>query len=175
MNTMKTYLSYCLLLGLVIAVPLQAQEAPLPPNPFEGLRGVMIHVEPPAEELEAVGITAFLISTAVEKHLKEAGVPVFPAGDPEMAPGFPAIYVQVIAVFDEFSKECRWAIRVELNQFVRLERNPDTLAVAASTWSVGGLGYQTKDWRQGLINDVLTYTDQFIEAFAAANPDGIEQ
>ncbi len=171
----KTYVAYYLLLALLFAAPLSAQEAPLPPDSFEGLPGVMIQVEPPTAGLEEAGITAFVISTAVERHLKDAGVAVFPVNALELAPGFPAIYVQVTAIVDEFSRECRWAIRVELNQFVRLERDPDTLSVAASTWSVGGIGFQTKDWRGALIDDVLIYTDRFIEAFAAANPVGIEE
>lgn len=172
---MKTLVAISIAAALLLGVPLSEQEdAPPFPSTFEGLRGVMIQVEPPDSSLENAGITAFVISTAVEKRLKESGVPVYPPGDPALAPGFPALYVQVSALYDEFSKQCTWSIRVELNQFVRMERDPDTIAIAASTWSVGGLGYQVKNWRQALIDDILVYVDQFVAEFAEANPEGIE-
>ena len=174
---MKAHVTIFIVLVILLAIPLHGQDEPPEapaPNTFEGLGGVMIDVEPPDSSMQDAGITAFVISAAVEKRLKESGVPVFPPGDPRLAPGFPALYVQISALYDDFSKQCTWAIRVELNQFVRMERNPDTIAVAASTWSVGGLGYQTKEWRQALLDDVLNYVDEFVAEFAAANPEGIE-
>lgn len=172
---MRAHVAISLTLALLLTVPLHGQdEPPRVPSTFEGLRGVMIDVEPPAPDLEEKGITAFVISTAVEKRLKESGVPVFPSDNPRLAPGFPALYVQVVTMYDEVSKQCTWSIRVELNQFVRMERDPETVAVAASTWGVGGIGSEAKNWRQALLDDVLNYVDQFVEAFAEANPEGIE-
>jgi hypothetical protein len=158
----------------LLLTPTHGQDAPSPPTTFEGLGGVTIMIEPPSEKLAEAGITETVLRAAVERRLKDAGVPVHPPGDPELAPGFPALYLQVITIFDDYSKQCTWSIRVELNQFVRMERNPDTVAVAASTWSVGGIGFQTRKWRDALLADVERYVDAFIETMAASNPEGLE-
>jgi hypothetical protein len=159
---------------LLMTAPTRGQDPQPTPTTFEDLRGVVVQVEPTPPALHEAGMTAAVFSAEVERRLKLAGVPVFQPDDHRLAPGFPALYLQVNAIFDDFSKQCTWSIRVELNQFVRMERDPNTNAVAASTWSVGGLGFQIKDWRQGLVDDVLSYVDQFIEAFAQSNPEGIE-
>ena len=58
---------------------------------------------------------------------------------------------------------------MELTQSVQLERTPDITVDGVPTWSTGGLGVCGKGWRQVLLDDVGSYVDQFVEAYAAAN------
>jgi len=139
-----------------------------------GLRGVIVQVERLAPEVEEKGITPFVLTTQIEGRLKESGIPVLDSGSAGIAPGYPTLYVEVNAMLDEYSDRCSWSVRVDFMQFVRMERDPDTNAIMASTWSVGGVGFVTKEWRKAIVDDVLYYTDQFVAAFGAANPDGIE-
>jgi len=36
------------------------------------------------------------------------------------------------------------------------------------------VGVYAKGWRQAMLDDVVTYTDEFIDAFLAANPSPVE-
>lgn len=170
---MRTHVILYILIVLLVNVPSHSQDSVDTRTTMTGMPGVMLDVVPMSPEMEERGITAFVVSAAVEQRLKEAGVPVLQPGTPETAPGLQTLVVEVIALVDPYSDRCTWAVRLDLSQAVRLERQPDATAVMASTWSIGGVGYQEKDWRKGLIDDVVAYTDRFIEAFAAANPDGV--
>jgi hypothetical protein len=171
---MKTRILVGLSLLVSLAAPSHGQNSAFTRSTMAGLRGVMIDVVHLAPEIEDKGMTPFVIAVEVERRLKESGVPVYTSGAPELAPGLPTLYVEVNAVLHEYSERCTWAVRVDLMQAARLERSMDSQAVMASTWSVGGVGYVTTDWRRAILDDVIVYTDRFVEAFAAANPDGIE-
>lgn len=134
----------------------------------------MVQVERLDPEVEDKGITPFVLTAQIESRLKDSGIPVLDSGSARAAPGYPTLYVAVNALVDEYSDRCTWSVRLDFMQFVRMERNPETNAIMASTWSVGGVGFVPKEWRKAIVDDVLYYTDQFVEAFAAANPDGIE-
>jgi hypothetical protein len=135
------------------------------------LPGVAIVVEPVAKDLEDAGMTGFVFSVEIERRLKEAGVRVLNPEYDDPVEGNPTLYLVVTAVVDEYVEYCAYSIRLELTQTVRLERNPDVTVVGAPTWSTGGVGVHGKGWRQVLHDDVGAYTDRFIGAFAAANPN----
>jgi hypothetical protein len=170
---MKTHAFVTFTFLLLLCVPSHGQNSADSRPSMTGLRGVLVQVERLAPEVEDKGITSFVLAAEIESRLKDSGIPVLRAGSAGVAPGFPTLYVEVNAMFDKYSDRCTWSVRVDFMQYVRMERNPDTRAVMASTWSVGGVGFVMEDWRKAIVDNVLYYTDQFVAAFAAANPDGI--
>lgn len=162
-----------LALLLLLTVPLHGQDTVETRNSLSGLTGVMLQVVPPVPALEDRGITAGVIEAEVVHHLKEADIPVLLPGDEATQPGLQTLYVEVMGIVDEYSDRCTWSVRLDLVQTVRMERVPDAPVVMASTWSVAGVAYQARGWREGVVADVGNYTERFVEAFAAANPGGI--
>lgn len=136
-----------------------------------GLDGVYIFVEPLAPEAEERGITDVVLGAEVELRLREAGIPVlYPTPDGRQALGTPTLYLQVTALVGEHIDECVYAIRLELTQDVRLAHAEDAPAFPAATWGIGGVGTAGREWRQALIDDVIGFTDQFVESYVAVNP-----
>ena len=133
------------------------------------LPGVAIFVEPVTKELEEKGMTTFVFSVEVERRLKQAGVRVLNIEFDKPVAGNPTLYLAVTAVIDEYVDHCAYSIRLELTQNVALERRPSTTVEAIATWSTGGVGVYAKGWRQAILDDVGDYTDQFIDAYLAAN------
>jgi len=171
---MRTHILTGLSVLLLLAAPSHGENSAPAPSTLAGLRGVRVEVVHLAPEVEDKGITPFVVAAEVESRLKDSGVPVFASGAPELAPGLQTLYVEVNVMLDAYSDSCTWAVRMDLMQAVRLERSMDSQAVMASTWSTGGVAFVTKEWRRAVLDDVVAYTDQFIAALAAANPDGIE-
>jgi hypothetical protein len=134
------------------------------------LPGVQIYVEPMSKDMEEKGMTDFVLSVEVERRLKEAGVAILRPEVDDPTPGSPMLYLTVTTVFDELVEQCAYAIRLELTQTVHLDRDPDSTLDNVATWSVGGVGVYSKGWHQAIIDDVLGYTDQFIEAYFTTNP-----
>jgi hypothetical protein len=166
----RAWTSAYLAILLLLTVPLHGQDTVESRDSLAGLPGIMLQIVPPAPEIAERGVPAEVIEAAVNLRLKEAGVPVLAADAPEVTPGLQTLYVEVMALLDEYTEQCTWAVRLDLVQAVRMERNPDTRALMASTWSVAGVSNPTKDWRKRMVDDVLYYTDRFIAAYAAANP-----
>lgn len=139
-------------------------------NTLVGLDGVYIYVEPLAPEVVEKGVTDVVLGAEVERCLRQAEIPVlYPTDDGQQTPGTPTLYLQVTALVGEHVDECVYAIRLELIQQVRLERDEDAPAFPIATWSVGGVGAGARKWRQAIIDDVLAFTDRFVESYVAAN------
>jgi hypothetical protein len=136
-----------------------------------GLGGVYVDVAPLAPEVEEKGITDLVLGAEVERRLHEAGILVLYAdAQNQPSPGTPTLFLQVTALVDEYIEECIYAIRIELIQMVRLERDEDFPTFPVATWSTGGVSIHAKGWRQALINDAVRFVDEFVESYLAANP-----
>ena len=108
----------------------------------------------------------------IERALKGAGITVLnPGGETEPLPGSPMLYVDVTALVDDRADVWTFSTRLELVQLVRLERFPDLDEVTATTWSIGGLSIYGKKWRESIVAEVVTYVEEFTEAYVAANPN----
>lgn len=148
-----------------------AENAPGAVPRLAGLEGVYVYVEPLGSEVEEKGITQSVLSAQVELRLREAGIPVFYSdADSLVVWPTPMLYLQVTALPGHFVDECVYAIRLELTQAVRLDRDGDVPAFPAATWADGGVGIGGRGWRQTLIDDVVGFTDHFIASYVAANP-----
>jgi hypothetical protein len=157
---------------VVSAGPARGQNSPETRATLGGLRGVAVYVDSLSPDMPQKGITRGMIMTKVETRLREARILVLRTASEEVSPGDPLLYVGVTSIFDGMGGGggCVCAIRMELTQTVRLFRNPGYVVFHVPTWGVGGVGVYSKRWREELIEDVLAYTDEFIDAFYRANP-----
>jgi hypothetical protein len=115
-------------------------------------------------------MTEDVFRVEVERCLKENGVKVLNPAVDDIEQGNPILYLDITTVFEEGIERCQYGIRLELTQTVRLERNPGHAVFHVPTWSVGGIGIYQVGWREALIDDVVGFTEQFVEAFYQANP-----
>jgi len=154
----------------IVTGPSRGQPAPEAAATLAGIRSVYIYVEPLSPEVESRGITSDVLAAHVERRLREAGIDISSFELPDSVPGSPTLYLQVNALVDEYIEQCTYAIRLELTQAVRLERIPDATPFFAPTWGTGGITIHLMGWRQAIIDDVIRYVDQFIDAYFLENP-----
>ena len=134
-----------------------------------GLNGVAILVDSLAAQIEDKGITHKVLRVEVERCLLRAGIPVLNRNGAEPTVGDPILYLAVTTVFDEGVQQCTYGISLELTQPVRLDRQLEGDAFLATTWSVSGVGIYGHGWRDAIIQDVVNFTDEFIDAYITAN------
>jgi len=168
---MRLFLRVSAVVVLVsIAVQANAQNSEVSRATLVGLSGVSVYVDSLAQHLVDRGMTEDVFRVEVERRLKESGVVVLIPAVDGAVPGNPVLYVGITTVFEEGIERCQYGIRLELTQTARLERNPGHAVFHVPTWSVGGIGIYQTGWRDALLDDVLGFTEQFIEAFYKANP-----
>jgi len=134
-----------------------------------GIEGVSIFINPMSEELDEAGMHPNVLEVEIERVLKQAGIPIIDEfSDP--VPGSPTLFVEVVAVMQKTPVMVNYFIRLELMQTVLLERMPDKESILRTTWSTGGMAMRGQKWRQAMIDDVVLYTQEFVDAYYAANP-----
>ena len=160
-----------LFMSLVLSSPTHGQNSENSRLSLQGLSSVVVYVDSLTTEMEEEGVTQFMLHSHIVRRLKDAGMEVLNTNAgveiPETAP---MLYVNVTATIDKHVDFVAYGIRVELTQGVRLERDPETAVFYVPTWSTGGVGVLTKRWQEALLEDVLEYTDEFVEALVEANP-----
>lgn len=135
-----------------------------------GLPGVSIYVDSLSSEMVEKGMTRSVFKMKILLRLQEAGIPVLNLEVDEPVPGSPTLLLSITTLFDDVIDQCTYNIRLELTQTVRLERDPFFIVENVPTWSVGGIGVYASGWRDAMVEDVLGFTDQFVNAFVEANP-----
>ena len=168
---MKTVLILFVFIFAVPISPAHGQNSAETRTTLANLPGVAIHVARLAVEIESLGITSGVLGVEVERRLKAAGLTVLHPEVQQPVPGDPTLYLDVTAVIEDPPDQISYAIRLELTQTVRLERDPSFQVFHVVTWSVGGVSVHAKSWRRAIIEDVVGYTDEFVTAYFAANPD----
>ena len=135
---------------------------------LRGLTGVHVVVEELRPEAVKDGLSKDAIEQKVIQKLWDAGVRVLMEDQWTLAEGAPYLYLNVNAVK---SRDLYvYAVDLQLNQTVRLERLP-TIAVAATTWATGcRVGAVSADSVRVLDQVAAQSVDRFIEDFRAANP-----
>ena len=167
---MRTVLILFVFVTAVPISPAHGQNSAETRATLANLPGVAIHVTRLAVEIESLGITSGVFRVEVERRLKAAGLTILHPDVQEPAPGDPTLHLDVTAVVDDPPDQISYAIRLELTQTVRLDRDPSFQVFHVVTWSVGGVAVYAKGWRRAIIEDVLGYTDEFVAAYSAANP-----
>ncbi|MDE2927351.1 MAG: hypothetical protein OXT71_13220 [Acidobacteriota bacterium] len=134
---------------------------------LRGLDGVHVVVEELRPEAVDDGLSKQAIEEGVVQRLWDAGVRVLMEDQWTIAAGAPYLYLNVHAVK---SKDLYvYAVDLQLNQNVRLERLP-SVVVAATTWTTGcRVGAVSADSVRVLAQVAAQSVDRFIEDYRTAN------
>ena len=134
-----------------------------------GLTGVYVLVENIPDEAQRDGLDTTQIRTDVELKLRQAGITVLTQQEGLSTAAAPYLYVNV-QVLKNPAKFYAFSADVELRQRVTLVHDP-SMSVLATTWSatgtIGTVGSQKLASVREVVRDL---TDQFINAYLAANP-----
>lgn len=103
--------------------------------------------------------------TDVELKLRLAGIGVLSADDRLDATGQPYIYLNITPLHDRRGDAASYGIQLEFRQTVPLVRDP-SVAVDASTWSIGLVGYGRLANVRGHVRDMM---DTFINVWLGVN------
>jgi hypothetical protein len=122
-----------------------------------GLSSVAVVIEDLRAAATEVGLTEEAIRTDVELKLRLAGMRIDPAASEYL-------YVNVNVV--TFGRAA--GIEVELDQPVKLARNPSSMSLSAATWSIGSV--LTTPTAQAIRDRVKDQVDMFLNAWLSVNP-----
>jgi hypothetical protein len=140
---------------------MRASDAEYNRQSLHGLRDIEIAVEDLNAEAAKVGLTQQDLQTDVELRLRQSGVRVGPN---------PTAYLSLRAIVMRSSNVYAIRLSLELNQVVRLVRDPK-IVVTADTWSVSGLLMVSPTRaRNGVREHVREMVDQFLNAYLEQNP-----
>jgi hypothetical protein len=167
-----TWLPRLAMFLLVAASAANAQNDEISRQSLKGLKGVFVLVEPLRAEVEKGGLNKTSIQTDVELKLRQAGTTVLTEAESHAVPGGPVLYVNVNAQSSQNGLTYAYSIRVELNQDVRLDRDPSIRIIGATTWSVAGVGTVGRDNLRDIRNSTKDRVDEFINAYLSVNPKG---
>lgn len=160
-----------LVLGVMSARPVPAADFELARKSLSDLRGVCVVVEQVQPSLQKYSKKAQLsaedLQKRVELQLKESGIKVYNREQWLDTPGKPILYVNVNT--HEYQKyQFAYDVRVELDQVVSLEANPQ-MRIIATTWSANMTG-AVNTGSLGVIPDrVKEVVGLFIKAYLAAH------
>ena len=166
---MKTVLAVLALLSATLVSPLVGQEDD--EYTRKTLAGLTMYVlvEHIPDEAERDGLDTTQIRTDVELKLRQAGISVLTHEEWLSTAAAPYLYVNV-QVFKNPANFYAYSANVELRQRVTLVHSPSTSALA-TTWSAHGTIGTVGSQKVGSVReDVRDLTDQFINAYLAANP-----
>jgi hypothetical protein len=135
-----------------------------------GWRGVTVVVAEISDEAQRDGLREDQIRTDVELRLRLAGVTVITQQESLSEPGVPFVYVYIHTRKNTDGRYA-YSARISAHQMVRLTRNPSVTSMG-STWATPpALGTVGADRLSSVRDHVLRdLTDQFINAYLAANP-----
>ena len=136
---------------------------------LRGLKGVQVVVEELRPEIERAGLKKQQLQTDVELRLRKAGIRVLTRKERLKTPGTPLLYLNVNALTAVDNKAVVFGISVELNQEVRLVRDPKII-VDATTWSTDSVGIADVNNIRDIRRRVGDRVDVFINAYLAMNP-----
>ncbi len=154
---------------LALVSPAVAQDLKSDRATLVGLTGVGVVVENVDPTAEKDGLARSTLQNDVELKLRQAGIRVLSENELISAPGFPTLYLQVTAIRHEMGLYA-YCIKLEVQQVVRLLRDP-SITSAATTWEARGeIGVVGKQNLSTVREYVRDQVDQFINAYLAANP-----
>src|SRR5437773_731829 len=166
---MKTVLAALAFLSAGVVSPLVGQgDNEYTRKTLAGLTGLYVSVEQIPDEMQRDGLDTTQILTDVELKLRQAGITVLTRQEWLSTAAAPYLYVNVQA--HKTSNLYALSVDVELRQLVTLVHNP-AVSILATTWSATGIiGTVGSQKLASVREDVRDLTDQFINAYLAANP-----
>jgi hypothetical protein len=151
---------------LVAASAATAVDDELSRRSLKGLKGVEVVVESLKAEAERDGLDETSIQTDVELKLRLAGIAVLTKEERLAAPGTPFLYINVNT---QSGSLYAYSISVQLEQDVRLDRDPST-RISATTWSVTSVGTVGRNNLRDVRDSIKDIVDIFINAYLSVNP-----
>ena len=148
------------------ASPAPAADGPTDRATLKGLTGVSVTVEPFSEQAKRAGFDERSFQTDAELKLRVAGIHVLSETEMLKTPGMPSIYLVVILLHERRGERAAFSGRIELKQFVRLQRDR-SIGTDAATWSNAWVGVGDLPYIRERVNDMV---DQFINAWLSVNP-----
>jgi hypothetical protein len=134
-----------------------------------GLPGVYVLVGHIADEAQRDGLDTLQVRTDVEVKLRQAGIRVLGREEWLSTAGVPFLYVNIQTVKNQ-QNVYAFSVDIELRQRVTLVRQQSP-PLLVTTWSASGvIGTVGSKRLATLRDDVRDQTDQFINAYLAANP-----
>ena len=167
---MKTVLAALAFLSAGVVSPLVGQgDNEYTRKTLAGLTGLYVSVEQIPDEMQRDGLDTTQILTDVELKLRQAGITVLTRQEWLSTAAAPYLYVNVQAIKNP-ANFYAFSVDVQLRQRVTLVHDPAVL-ILATTWSATGvIGTVGSKKLSSLREAVRDLTDQFINAYLAANP-----
>ena len=167
---MKTVLAALAFLSAGVVSPLVGQgDNEYTRKTLAGLTGLYVSVEQIPDEMQRDGLDTTQILTDVELKLRQAGITVLTRQEWLSTAAAPYLYVNVQAIKNP-ANFYAFSVDVQLRQRVTLVHDPAVL-ILATTWSATGvIGTVGSKKLRSLREAVRDLTDQFINAYLAANP-----
>src|SRR5207302_7465487 len=167
---MKTALAALALLSAAAVSPLVGQgDNDGTRATLAGLTGVYVLVEHIDDDAKRDGLDTLQVRTDVEVKLRQASISVLSEEEQFSTAGAAYLYINIQTAKNKLSVYA-FSVRVELRQGVMLIRN-QSMRRLATTWSatgtIGTVGSQKLASVREVVRDL---TDQFINAYLAANP-----
>jgi hypothetical protein len=131
---------------------------------LRGLKAIHVVIDPIHPELEQHGVTARMLQTRIEQHLKMAGIPTDSSALEFLA-------FKVIPAREKKGPYCV-SITLSVYQPVVLARD-GKIRTATDTWQVATLWVlQEKALYESVASAVDQLTGRFVEVYQAENPQG---
>lgn len=140
---------------------------------IKGIEGVYVLIEAIHRDAQKEGLFESTLQTDVELRLRQGGVRVLTSAERAATPGSPDLYLQISTLKSSSSAGLYvYNVSLDLNQSVRLERDPGTRAYGAKTWNATGvIGIVGASRLSSSIREVVRdMADSFVNAYLAVNP-----
>ena len=139
---------------------------------LHNVKSICVLIEEISPEAQKDGLSKQAIQTDVELRLRQAGIKVIPfdEGAKSSVEGGSTLYVVVNCLKMRDLPVYAYSIDVELEDVVKLTREPHTTVFSAITWdrgSVGSVGALHIDSIRCTVKDM---TDAFLNDYLKANP-----
>lgn len=167
-------LVFFLILFMGIVPTVSAFDSPVTRATLSGLQGVNVVIEDLNQTiikynkyLKKVDFTKEDLQIYVESELSKAGIRILTREQLLKTPGMPFLYINI----NSHESENYWFaydIRVELQQLVSMEANPQVKAPAA-TWSISVTGAANIGTLDRIKKDLGVLTGRFVQAYRAVN------
>ena len=134
-----------------------------PRESLRGLNGMYIYVQPVGKDVEASGLSSSQIQEAVEKQLREAGIPIH--NEPNPADGSANLAI-IVNTLKHPQGAYLYYVEVSLLQEVHLARRQEPDSFPAQTWSRKAIGLTGANEMEVMLAKLA----DFVTDYLAVNP-----
>jgi hypothetical protein len=154
------------ILAVLLLLPSAAFSQTLPRESLRGLNGVYVYIHPVGKDVEAGGLSTSQIQKAVQRQLREAGVPIH--DEPQPADGS-ANLVIIVDTVKHPQGAYLYEVEVSLLQEVHLARRQDPEPFPAQTWSAKAIGLTSPNRMDLMLQPLKERVTDFVSDYLAVN------